>query len=175
MNIFVTSPSPVLSAQALDDKRLVKMCLETAQILCSCPWPQRPEVYKPTHENHPVVKWAGATGENYKWTEQHFVALCAEYNKRYSKIHGCMDKLVTELGPDAWGDNAKPDGFCNAAANQGLKADFRRIPDVFKAYSAYLLFRWCTDKTEPTWNKQKVPQITAQRRNQEYVKIRATR
>jgi hypothetical protein len=33
MNIFVTSDCPKLSAQALDNKRVVKMVLETAQLL----------------------------------------------------------------------------------------------------------------------------------------------
>ncbi len=33
MNIFVTDPSPILSAQCLPDKHVVKMPLETCQML----------------------------------------------------------------------------------------------------------------------------------------------
>ena len=41
MNIFVTDPSPTLSAQQLPDKHIVKMPLETCQMLsivCSEKW-----------------------------------------------------------------------------------------------------------------------------------------
>ena len=41
MNIFVTDPSPTASAQALPDKHVVKMPLETCQMLsivCSEKW-----------------------------------------------------------------------------------------------------------------------------------------
>jgi malate/lactate dehydrogenase len=33
MNIFATSPCPIQSAKALDDKRIVKMCSESLQLL----------------------------------------------------------------------------------------------------------------------------------------------
>ena len=41
MNIFVTDPSPTLSARVLPDKHIVKMPLETCQMLsivCSKKW-----------------------------------------------------------------------------------------------------------------------------------------
>ena len=41
MNIFVTDPSPTVSAQVLPDKHVVKMPLETCQMLsivCSEKW-----------------------------------------------------------------------------------------------------------------------------------------
>ena len=41
MNIFVTDPSPTISAQCLPDKHIVKMPLETCQmlaIICSDKW-----------------------------------------------------------------------------------------------------------------------------------------
>lgn len=37
MNIFITDPAPTVSAIALDNRRLVKMVLETAQLLSICP------------------------------------------------------------------------------------------------------------------------------------------
>lgn len=35
MNIFATDPCPIKSAQFLDDKRVIKMILESAQMLCT--------------------------------------------------------------------------------------------------------------------------------------------
>jgi hypothetical protein len=35
MNIHVTSPNPELCARYLDNARLIKMALETAQLMCT--------------------------------------------------------------------------------------------------------------------------------------------
>ena len=91
MNIFVTSNCPKLSAQALDNKRVVKMALETAQLLSTAIFINSTitydNLYKPTHIKHPCTIWAAANIENWDWLFQHFVALCAEYSFRYNKQH----------------------------------------------------------------------------------------
>jgi len=62
MNIFVTDPSFYKSAIALDDRRLIKMILETAQLLSGAVRLKSvfvPSIlYKLTHENHPCAIWA---------------------------------------------------------------------------------------------------------------------
>jgi len=59
MNIFVTSNCPKLSAQALDNKRVVKMVLETAQLLSTAIFINSTitydNLYKPTHVKHPCT------------------------------------------------------------------------------------------------------------------------
>lgn len=61
MNIFVTDISPIVSAQALDDKRVVKMILESAQLLSSAIFINSQsiynDIYKPTHLKHPCTIW----------------------------------------------------------------------------------------------------------------------
>ena len=63
MNIFYLSECPVESAQAQCDKHVVKMILESAQMLCTahhaCPSDaERPEkFYKQAHVNHPSTIW----------------------------------------------------------------------------------------------------------------------
>jgi hypothetical protein len=57
MNIFVTSTCPKISAQALDNKRVVKMVLETAQLLSTPIFINNSDIkydniYKPTHVKH---------------------------------------------------------------------------------------------------------------------------
>ena len=59
MNIFYLSEGPVDAASSQGDKHVVKMILESAQMLCTahhaCPSDaQRPEkFYKQAHLNHP--------------------------------------------------------------------------------------------------------------------------
>jgi len=61
MNLFVPSPEIRPSVEALDDKRVVKMVLETAQLLSTAIRILDPEttlpIYKMTHKNHPVSVW----------------------------------------------------------------------------------------------------------------------
>jgi hypothetical protein len=83
MNIFILDDNPIKAAQYLFDKYVVKMALETAQILSTI----NGGPYRPTHANHPCVKWAGECIENYLWTFAHGVAICNEYTYRYGKIH----------------------------------------------------------------------------------------
>jgi hypothetical protein len=62
MNIFYTDECPVRSAQNQCDKHVVKMILESAQMLCSVHHRYNSKVknlYKPTHTKHPSTIWAG--------------------------------------------------------------------------------------------------------------------
>ncbi len=91
MNIFVLDEDPVKAAIMLCDKHIVKMALETAQILCTVSVRYGVEAaYKPTHKNHPAVVWAGDTFANWEWTIKHGLAICDEYTHRYSKVHKCQ-------------------------------------------------------------------------------------
>jgi hypothetical protein len=95
MNIFVLSPNPVKAAQMQCDKHVVKMCLETAQMLSTI----SNGPYKPTHANHPCTLWAGANRTNYNWLVKHGLALCDEYTYRYDKRHKCRDIIESLSTP----------------------------------------------------------------------------
>ncbi len=73
----------VISAQALDSKRVIKMVLETAQLLSTAIFINSTivydDIYKPTHLKHPYTIWAPSTLGNWEWLLQHFMALCDEY------------------------------------------------------------------------------------------------
>ena len=93
MNIFVTDPSPTVSAQILPDKHVVKMPLETCQMLsivCSEKWghgygklhKKDGTAYfteKGAFRHHPCTIWANQCLENTWWLLAHGLALCAEY------------------------------------------------------------------------------------------------
>lgn len=94
MNIFVLSHCPVEPARLLCDKHVVKMTLETAQILCTVLREHGLEApYKATHKNHPCTVWAGEAFMNFEWLVRHGYALVDEYQHRYGKKHKCFDAI----------------------------------------------------------------------------------
>lgn len=100
MNIFFLHESPIVSAKAMTNKHVVKMILETAQLLSTAHHilddelsPFRDDLYKMTHKNHPSAVWVRESHENYLWAYKHFVALCDEYTRRYKKTHATEIKL----------------------------------------------------------------------------------
>lgn len=121
MNIFYVSNNPVQAAQVLIDKHVVKMALESAQLLCTChrvvdgihyidsssgrrlqkwkhPDPILDEqLYKSQHFNHPCSIWLRESKANYEWLYTHFIALGQEYEKRYGKKHASIVKLADLL------------------------------------------------------------------------------
>ena len=141
MNIFVTSYDPVACARFLDDKRLIKMILESAQLLSTalneC---NGPEVYKTTHKNHPCSIWVRQSRFNYKWLLDHFLALCHEYTKRFNKTHKCYGYYsVFNAGIPLLPDLPRTP-FINCTP-------FKDIKDVHLAYRECLKQKWDTDKT----------------------------
>ncbi len=93
MNIFILDTDPKIAAQMQCDKHVVKMVLETAQLLCSV-FDSGVAPYKRTHFNHPSAVWARTSHENYAWLVQHGIALCAEYQHRYGKVHASEDVIL---------------------------------------------------------------------------------
>lgn len=86
MNIFVLSEDPVEAAIMQCDQHVVKMPLETAQMLCTA-YPVEVAPYGRTHFNHPCNLWLRESRENYEWLIVHGLALCEEYTYRYNKTH----------------------------------------------------------------------------------------
>ncbi len=104
MNIFILSLVTKLCAEYHCDKHVVKMILESAQLLCSAHiildsvdnidgWP----LYKLSHKNHPCAIWTRECSGNYAWLYHLFCDLCYEYTHRYGKIHLCEKKLKRAL------------------------------------------------------------------------------
>ena len=97
MNIFFLDENPTLSAQYHVDKHVVKMILETAQLLCSVHHvtdqvtPQVP--YKLSHKNHPCAVWARQSLSNYLYLCELGLELGKEYTHRYGKRHKSIDVI----------------------------------------------------------------------------------
>jgi len=118
MNIFVLDNDPVKAAQLQCDKHVVKMIVESAQMLSTThrmldgtemkkpsksgktmvkyyelPDEREDILYKSVHFNHPCTVWTRESCCNYSWHYEHFIALCDEYKYRYGKTHSTDSKL----------------------------------------------------------------------------------
>lgn len=109
MNIFIVDKDPTSIASALPDKLIVKMPLETLQMIAvgaSKFYPNTPVLkangypYQLTHVNHPCTKWVCESIENFYWTIQLCRELCLEYRSRYNKI-GAIWNSINRFVDDA--------------------------------------------------------------------------
>ena len=100
MNIFYLHSDPVEAAKLQYNKHVVKMILESAQMLCTahhvCGDPNDVP-YKPAHLNHPSTIWVRQSIPNYYWLYEHMIALGQEYTRRYGKEHLTITKCGTPL------------------------------------------------------------------------------
>lgn len=91
MNIFFLSWSPKRAARYHCDKHVVKMIIETAQMLYCAHWmlesPLPSTAYKLAHKNHPCSIWVRSSVTNYLWLVSLGYWLCQEYRFRYKKVH----------------------------------------------------------------------------------------
>lgn len=116
MNLFVLDPVPSVAARAHCNKHVVKMIVETAQVLSTVLHLKGMFVdglYKPTHRAHPCTLWAAENWANFRWAVDLGLALCAEYTARYKKRHKTQD-LLEAIGRYVrrWGHRVKAVTFC---------------------------------------------------------------
>jgi len=121
MNIFYLDPLPKICATYHNDKHVVKMILESAQLLCGAHWATGGEApYKLSHKNHPCAIWVREDLKNYNWLCDLGVWLCNEYTFRYEKRH--KTEQVIE-----WCRHNTPD-----IPNDGFTQPPMAMPDQYK-------------------------------------------
>jgi len=109
MNIFYLDHDVRKCAEMHNDKHVVKMILEYAQLLSTGVGPSGRKktiyvladnrdsiLYSATHINHPSAVWVRQSDKNYDWLFALFQALMDEYTYRYGKVHACS-KLEMHL------------------------------------------------------------------------------
>ncbi len=150
MNIFVLDQNPVKAAQYLCDSHVVKMALESAQILCTVSWECDVSApYKATHKKHPVVIWACKTLSNYNWLLEHAFAICNEYRLRYNgRIHASQSVVewCSELG-------GRPDMEGLTPFAQAMPEKYRK-ENAVEAYRGYYLGE---KKKFAKWSMRDIP------------------
>jgi len=158
MNIFAVDPDPVICAQTLDDLRLNKMILETAQMLSTfCrEYHYKDQAileyipfYKSTHKNHPCNIWISQDYDNYDWMYKYLRNLLDEFCHRRRKIHSCND-LFYYFPVPVTHKLYIPKSFPNCTT-------YKDEPDVHKAYKLYLKDKWKNDIRPPTWTRRNPP------------------
>ena len=98
MNIFYLDKDPIKAAKVQYNKHVVKMILESAQMLCTAHhcYGDKDQVenvpYKQAHLNHPSTVWTRRSKSTYMWLYNHMIALGNEYTKRYGKTHLSITK-----------------------------------------------------------------------------------
>lgn len=153
MNIFILDTDPVIAAQYQCDKHVVKMVLESAQLLCGLYADYTDAPYKRTHYNHPCAIWARASKENYLWLLDHAYGLVDEYAYRYKRQHKCEQVI----------------DYCNThqailSFPQVERTPFAQaMPDIYKntdpviAYRNYYMgakkdiAKWNKNREKPVW------------------------
>ena len=120
MNIFYVDKNPETAAKMMCDKHIIKMILESAQMLCSAKrvldgkeyfdttkngrkikrWRldnpnEEATIYKAGWLGHPSTQWVMKSAYNYIWLYKHMMAMNEEYKLRYNhtKDHLAVQKL----------------------------------------------------------------------------------
>jgi hypothetical protein len=153
MNIFFLDRDPQIAASLHSDQHVIKMALETAQILCSALHRHGIEArYKPTHLHHPSVLWTGDSLSHWMWTRQLGLCLCAEYTFRWGKTHACQAVIESMPNPPAipdmgWIDppQAMPDQYRMEESVLAYRAYYKGEKTVFPG------------KGPATWTKRARP------------------
>jgi hypothetical protein len=153
MNIFVLDKDPKLCAEYHNNKHVVKMILETAQLLCGVHHMTESDLdipYRLSHKNHPCSIWARECIENYYWLCELGLELGDQYSIRYDgKKHKSVDVVEWCL--------MNPPSLCE----KGSITDFAlampdecKVGDVVESYRTYYM----TEKREiADWKKVDKP------------------
>lgn len=177
MNIFVVDSDPRQAARDLCNKHVVKMIVESAQMLSTAHrvidgkpytrlsrtgrrlkcWSHPNErmdsaLCLPTMVNHPCTKWVMENDQNYLWLHQHTVGLLDEYTVRYHMAHS-MDELIHVML------KAPPEGIAKATS---ITSFAQAMPDQYRvegdAVTAYRNYYAGEKRRFAVWKNARVPQ-----------------
>lgn len=181
MNIFYLHENPKQAASMMCDKHVVKMILESAQMLCTAHrvndgvmsvitknnhkqkiyvHPNRKMnelLYKATHINHPSAVWVRKNKYHYLWLYEHMLQLNAEYRVRYlhDYDHLTITKLSKLLSEPPKNIDSDPHGWCSPPIC--MDDQYKVNDDVIASYRNYYLLAkrkfatWKLPEKVPTW------------------------
>jgi len=157
LNIFVLDKNPQNAALYHADKHIVKMVLETAQLLSTAVRFYKADadyMYKTAYVNHPCAKWARASRDNFHWLTSLGLYLFHEYNFRYGKDHKSGSIIRTArmkyeniipAGPLTPFAQAMPDEYKNEDAVKAYRAYYRGAKAHLLNYTRRLPPKWIAD------------------------------
>lgn len=149
MNIFVLDTNPQRAAHYHCDQHVVKMILESAQMLSTALRFHGVDApYQPTHVKHPCTLWTQETRSNWRWLKELAYYLNEEYQRRYK--HTTPHKSWTVI--ESLDDSAIPAGPQTPFA--------QAMPDHYKHTDAVTAYRqfYCGDKAAfARWDYSEIP------------------
>lgn len=176
MNIFFLHPNPRKCARWHCNKHVVKMLLESCQLLYTAHWvfaaqagQDTPDLvgapmtvsskqagYKPTHRNHPCGRWVRGSLQHYLWLCRFAAELVREYKHRYgcTKVHACEGHVawLTEHTPAGLVDNgwsAPPSAMPEAfRISHNVVRNYRHFYATSKEQRGFLVY---TGRQRPHW------------------------
>ena len=156
MNIFYLDRDPKIAAQMHCDKHVVKMILESAQMLSIAhrvldgdEIADSKGLYKMIHKNHPCAIWARTNSENYGWLWSLYDNLMKEYTYRYYKHHA-SERMIHNLW--ALPQNMPHGDFTDPPQ---CMPDYCKNDDTVSAYQSYYI----VEKSDfATWKRRVKPE-----------------
>jgi hypothetical protein len=135
MNIFVLDTDVSKAALAHCDKHVVKMILESAQMLCTVANELGVDTpYRSTHKHHPSTKWAAASKDNYLWLYNLMLALNEEFRYRFGHDHN-------HLSVDKFLGRVELNQVLDRLEDNGLTPFALAMPDEYKTNDAVESYR----------------------------------
>lgn len=162
MNIFVLDSDIINSVQCYVDSHVIKMQVETAQLLSTASYLGNPTLhtdwkwYKPTHINHPCNIWARESLDNYNYLVDLMDKLGDEWRYRWehNRIHSSFEKLQDMPPPINFPSN----GITKFAICTGLDVIDNDVVECYRKYYAFNkthLHKW-KRRGPPVWLKDYV-------------------
>jgi hypothetical protein len=146
MNIFFLHKDPSRAAKAQCDKHVVKMVLETTQMLSTAARRNGFDIgYQAAYPSHPMTKWVGDNNYNFSWALEHAQELSKEYFARYGKFHACqkvINKFLSLKG-----------SYINFSEPPQCMPDEFKCDDYVRAYKDYYIHKIGGWKFPPKWFK----------------------
>lgn len=137
MNIFYLDRDIVDCARYHNNKHVVKMILESAQVLSTvCRLYGHDAGYKPTHQNHPCTIWARKSRANWLWLRDLAEELEYEWQQRFG--HTREHKSATVIRSLPVPDLPNPRVKCITHPAQAMPERYRHDDPVI-AYRVYYM------------------------------------
>ena len=181
MNIFYLDKDPIKAAQLSCDKHVVKMIVESAQMLSTAHrmidgkeyidktktgrkikrWKHpnsnmEKTLYKACHTGHPSTVWVMQSAYNYHWLYKHMMALNTEFKMRYGHI---LDHKTVQLLEGALMYPPRNISLNTIATDPPpAMPDYCKVPgDSVASYKKYYIYEkqrfatWKSPSTVPAW------------------------
>lgn len=155
MNIFILHSDAKENAKLYSDKHIIKMILESTQILCTVSHLKGIDApYKSTHENHPCVKWVLQSESHWDMLVNMVRGLNDEYKFRYNKTnnHKSFDVMEKLIKPKF--DRKEATGKFFAVVDE---VKFLGLVDTIKEYRKYYKYKFNTIKM--TYKNRDIPEF----------------